>query len=90
MVREPTGFVSGLELLGLAGDGLFGSGLSWGFEVASGNAGLVGSGVTFSGSAVMPPVVSSCSTSVDEGMWVVRASSSAGETLIEGSWMSWS
>lgn len=85
------GLVSGLEL-GLAADGLYGSGLSWGLEVASDSVGLIGSVVEFIGSAVVTPAVTSSFTaSVDEGTIVVRASSSgkypdpAGETLLEGS-----
>lgn len=88
------GLVSGLELglarAGLVGGGLYCSGLSWGFDVVSDNVGVVGSGLTFCGSAVVTPgVTSSCAASVDVGVGVVRASSSdkfpAGETLMEGS-----
>lgn len=80
----------GLARVCLAGDGLYGSGLFWGLEVASDGVSLVRTGVTSSGSAVVTPasVMSLGTASVDEGMWVVRASSSgnpAGETLVEGS-----
>lgn len=81
----------GLAAVGSAGGGLYGLGLrSWGFEVASDVVGLVGSVVTFGGSVVVTPgVTSSCTGFVDVGMWVVRASGSdkfpAGETLMEGS-----
>lgn len=55
------GLVSGLELgltrVGLPGDGLYGSGLSWGFEVASDGVSLVRSGVALSGSTVVSPGV---------------------------------
>ena len=48
-----TGLEVGLARVGLVGNGLNGSALLWGFEVASDFWGSVRSGVTFTGSAVV-------------------------------------
>lgn len=58
-----------------------GSGLSWGFEVGAGAAGLVGFGVSLRGLAVVTSgvtwsLVSSCTTAVGEELLIVAASRS--------------